>query len=167
MNPNAKPFISMTSTTILRPASKNNKNKTKTLDQLYALSSSVAEFALRTLSHKELELKLKAHVTEIIRIPKITTYDFEQSAQIVYHHQTGIDVFELLWDKKNQIAFMDGPRHSWKIPNTSVRNIIHAHFDDGYHINILNETPLLDKCVSSASAFVVHIKPACEELDWK
>jgi len=175
MNPNAKVFISKT--IVLRPSPKTDQ-----LDQLDALSTSVAENILRPMSHRELEQNLlrktqKAKsvpeitpsVTEITRIPKVTCFDgLEQVAQIVYNHQTGRNVFELLWDKENHKAILNCSGCSWEVPNATIRDIIHDHFDDEYHVNILNESKLLDQLVSSAPAVVVHIQPVFyEELDWK
>ena len=179
MNPNAKVFIpSMISKTIvLRPSLKTDQ-----LAQLDALSTSVAENILRPMSHRELEQNLlqkiqKAKsvteiipsVTEITRIPKVTCFDdLEQVAQIVYNHQTGRNIFELLWDKEKHKAILNCSACSWEVPNVTIRDIIHDHFDDEYHVNILNESKLLDQLVSSAPAVVVHIQPVFyEELDWK
>jgi len=110
-----------------------------------------------------------SRVTKITRISKVIhNKSLKQVAQVVYHHLTGRDIFEILWDKKNHIAILDGPICSWQIPNWTIRDIIHDHFDDELPVNILNENTILNKSVSRASPVVVHIQPTYyEELDWK
>ena len=162
MNPNAKEFVPAFT---MNPFAKEfvSKNKTKTLDSLSVLSTTVAENVLFELNpvHKEL-LAQRALEALITKIPTITSVDdLEQVAQISYHHHTGQDTYELFWD--GQYAILDNRRCSWQFPNMSVRDIIHYHFDENF---VLKDDPALDQLASVVSALLVDITPVEDEENY-
>ena len=132
MNPFASEFVPMNSKT-----SKNNKNKTKALDRLAALSKTVAENVLpishlpkelppKELPPKELPPKeLPQPPLQPIQIPTITSIDgLEQVAQISTTH----GVYELFWNGTH--AILDNRTSSWQFPDISIRHILQSYFGD-------------------------------------
>lgn len=111
------------------------------------------------LAQRSLERDLQA---KIKKISKITRYNgLEQVAQLIYHHQTGQDVYEVLRDDNH--IFLDFPRGSLKLPDMTLRQIIQFHFDDDF---ILNDSQL-DILASNASSTVIHLEPIDHgENDW-
>ena len=123
MNPFASEFVPMNSKT-----SKNNKNKTKALDRLAALSKTVAENVLQPISHLPKELppkELPQPPLQPIQIPTITSIDgLEQVAQISTTH----GVYELFWNGTH--AILDNRTSSWQFPDISIRHILQSYFGD-------------------------------------
>ena len=69
MNPNAKIFVPSKTSIILRPSKPTRPSKPSlkskpslpdVLDQLHALSTSVAEFVITPITHKQLEANLRS-----------------------------------------------------------------------------------------------------------
>ena len=178
LNPNATIFVSKTPV-ILRPSLKPSKtpvivrkplhqSKTrKILNQLDALSTSVAEKLFQPLSHLEFEMNLvhkellaqRALEEQIKLIPKITNVDgLQQVAQISFEYEC----FELFWD--GQYAFLDSPTRSWQIPDMSIRDIISCIFDN---VIISNDSPALDEPASTSPAIQLTLTPVYDEYEWE
>ena len=96
---------------------------------------------------------------QIIRSPKVTDYsELEHIARISYHHQTGIDPYQLFYDPQNHVAILDDFDRSWQFPIMTIRRLIHIHFDDEMWVNI-DELPTLDNLVSHSPLVDIHVRP--------
>jgi len=120
----------------------------------FVLSPGQAELLAKRALEREL-------LDNINLIPKITQYDgLEQVAQLVYHHQNGNDVYEVLRDGN---IFLDTPICSWHFPDMTLQQIITIYFDDDF---VLND-PQLETLASTASSTVIHLHPIDHgENDW-
>ena len=144
LNPNAKPF------SMLNP---NAKEFIPFQDSFHAVH---AELLAERAAERAIDAQIK-------RIPKISNYlGLEQVAQIIYHTQTGKDIYELL--RNDNHIFLDFPRASWIFPDITLRQLVHSHFDDDF---ILQDEPALDMLASEATPVVVHLHPIDHgENDW-
>ena len=156
MNPNAKEFVPAFNMNPFAKEFVSKNNKTKTLDTLSVLSTTVAENVLFELNpvHKEL-LAQRALEALITKIPTITSIDdLEQVAQISYNHENGVDIWELFWNGTH--AILDNRISSWQFPDMSIRDIIHYYFDDEITISPDSSIDLL---ASSAPAIQLLVTP--------
>jgi hypothetical protein len=159
MNPNAKEFVPAFTMNPFAKEFVSKNNKTKTLDTLSVLSTTVAENVLFELNpvHKEL-LATRALEALITKIPTITSVDdLEQVAQI----STTDGVYELFWNGTH--AILDNRISSWQFPDMSIRDIIHYYFDDEITISPDSSIDLL---VSSAPAIQLLVTPFSDPTYW-
>jgi hypothetical protein len=159
MNPNAKEFVPAFTMNPFAKEFVSKNNKTKTLDTLSVLSTTVAENVLFELNpvHKEL-LAQRALEALITKIPTITSVDdLEQVAQI----STTDGVYELFWNGTH--AILDNRISSWQFPDMSIRDIIHYYFDDEITISPDSSIDLL---ASSAPAIQLLVTPFSDPTYW-
>ena len=167
LNPKAKMFIpnnlksSMTSKTpiILRPSKPIKMTNEQQLAQLKALSTSVAEKVFEPISHRQFEQSLKARSNpnrfERVIVPKTGG---RLVSQIEYHNNRNV-IFNLFWDEEGNRAIVDIPDrdYSWQYSDLTIRRIIHLQFIED--VQILNECPELDMCVSKAPLCQFDVEP--------
>ena len=157
MNPFAPELVPMNVTMNQMKTSKNNKNKTKALDALAALSMTVAEKVLQPISHLQFEQTLnpvhkellaqRALEDKIIKIPVITSVDgLEQVAQI----STYYGVYELFWNGTH--AILDNRTSSWQFPDMTIRHILECYFG-----NFTTDSLSIDVPVSYAPAIQLSL----------
>lgn len=159
MNPNAKEFVPAFTMNPFAKEFVSKNNKTKTLDTLSVLSTTVAENVLFELNpvHKEL-LAQRALEALITKIPTITSVDdLEQVAQI----STTDGVYELFWNGTH--AILDNRISSWQFPDMSIRDIIHYYFDDEITISPDSSIHLP---ASSAPAMQLLVTPFSDPTYW-